>query len=228
MFSRLKKLHKLYNSKLGYEEKYFIDEYDRGIIDIGAENYDDLFSYYDIDGKSVLDKEFIEFIEMKADSIPLKKDITLCFHVPDADEEKRLEIEKTLKDTYIRKSHIITRKIEANRKFSLTMLIIGLILLAVALILEIKADELGIVNYVYAFVYMAAEVFGWEALDSFFLDSRDLQDELLSNYRFVQSRIVIKEYFSQGEKKAFSNNAKKLSNMINSTKNMENNQQNTD
>lgn len=216
MFRRLKKLNSLYNSKLGYEERYFVDEYDRGIIDVGAEHYDDLFSYYDMDGKSILDKEFIDFIEMKADSIPLNKELSLCFHVPDANEEKRLEIEKTLKDTYIKQSYIINRKIKDNTKFSVSMLVVGLIFFALMIFLN-HFQHYTVVSYLGTITEICTWVFIWEAIDSYFLYRRDLQDELLIKYRFIQSRITIKEYFFKKGKKTFSNNAKTLSNMINNS-----------
>lgn len=222
MFRRIKKLNSLYNSKLGYEERYFVDEYDRGIIDVGAEHYDDLFSYYDMDGKSILDNEFIDFIEMKADSIPPHKDLTLCFHIPDANEEKRLEIEKTLKDTYIKQTHAINRKIKENNKFSLTMLIVGLALSTVYYFMNMY-NSIPVLSYILNIVEICAWVFVWEAVDSYFLYKRDLEDDLLKKYRFIQSRITIKEYFSTKEKKVISNNAKTLSNIIINTKIMEEN-----
>ena len=213
MFRRLRKLNSLYNSKLGYEEKYFVDEQDRGIIDVGAEHYDDLFSYYDMDGKSILDQEFISFIEMKADSIPINKELSLCFHVPEANEDKRLEIEKTLKDTYIKQTHIITRKIKEYTKFSLAMLLIGLIFIPIVLLTNSMPDSLimqvgGIISEICAWIFI------WEAIDSYFLSRRDLQDELLMKYRFVQAKVTIKEYYQFKEKKVFSKNVKTLSNII--------------
>lgn len=214
MFYRHKKLNKLYNSKLGYEEKYYVDEYDRGIIDVGAEHYDDLFSYYDMDGKSVLDKEFVEFIEMKADAIPLNKDLTLCFHVPQSSEEKRLEIEKTLKDTYIKQSYAINRKIKDNNKFSLSMLVVGLLFFIPFAILNNFLEAYPFLVYIQMFTEICTWIFIWEAVDSYFLCRRDLQDELLIKYRFIQARITIKEYYHIKDKKIFSNNAKTLSNMI--------------
>ena len=213
MFRRQKKLNSLFNSKLGYEERYFVDEHDRGIIDVGIENYDDLFSYYDIDGKTILDPEFIEFIEQKADSIPLSKDLTLCLHVPAPNEEKRFEIEKTLKDTYIQQCHIIGRKIKSNTKFSISMLVTGLILF-LSFIFFSHSTSVFLNDYLSALLEVATWVFLWEAIDSYFLYRRDLQDEILKKYRFVQSKIVVKEYSTSKEKQSFSKNAKTLSNMI--------------
>lgn len=229
MFRRLKKLNSLYNSKLGYEEKYFLDEYDRGIIDVGAEHYDDLFSYYDMDGKSVLDTEFVEFIEKKADAIPIDKELTLCFHVPEANEEKRLEIEKTLKDTYIKQSYALNRKIKENNKFSLSMLLIGLLFLAIMTFLSyFDNGETTLISVICSVLEIFTWVFTWEAIDSYFLFKRDLEDQLLVKYRFIQSRITIKEYFSIKGKKTFSNNAKTLSNMINNSNIIDKKENNAD
>ena len=81
MFRKLKQLRKLNNSKLSDDEFYETDANDRGIIDVGAENYDDIFSYYDLNGENVLDNEFSEFLDKKASAIPQNVELALHFHV---------------------------------------------------------------------------------------------------------------------------------------------------
>ena len=84
MFNSLRQLRKINRSKLSEDEWYDEDSNGRGIIDVGAENYDDVFSYYDLDGEGVLDKEFDEFLEAKADAIPMKQELAL--RKPDAQD----------------------------------------------------------------------------------------------------------------------------------------------
>lgn len=212
MFGRYKKIKLIDNSKLGYDESYQIDNDGRGLINVGAENYDDLFSYYDLDGKTVLDKEFEEYLEAKADAIPMDKELTIVFHVVDANEEKRQEVEKTLKDSYIKEVYAINRKLKKNTSFSLSMLAVGLIMLSI----YITMIALKINSIVTIIPEILTWIFIWEAVDSYFLIRRDLREEELYKFRFVQAKVLIKEYAQQRDRNVISNNAKKLNNIINS------------
>ena len=82
MFENYKKSRSLRKqTKLFEDEKFDIDEEGRGIIEIGAGDYSDIFSYYSLNNYNVLDSEFNAFLETKADAIPMKHELTLNFHV---------------------------------------------------------------------------------------------------------------------------------------------------
>ena len=98
MFRKFRQIRRLENSKLADDELYDTDENGRGIIDVGAENYDDIFSYYDLNGENVLDSEFSEFLDKKAGAIPQKVELALHFHVKGATEEKCDEIDRAIKN----------------------------------------------------------------------------------------------------------------------------------
>ena len=198
MLKQFRTNRELQNSRLSEEEKYQTDEMGRGIIDVGAENYDDLFSYYNLNGKNVLDKEFDEFLEEKADSIPIEQELAIHFHIKNADEDKKNEIVKALRDNYIRDIRAINRKLNDAKKFSLTIFGFGLIFFIAMIVLqEYKILPDAIQPYIFSMVEIFTWICVWEAVDSFFLERSDLKFERLKKYRFVKAFIVVKEYKKQ-------------------------------
>lgn len=185
MYKALKK-----DTKLSSDEKFNVDEDGRGVIEIGAENYGDIFSYYSLDGSNVLDGEFNNFLEAKADSIPLKYGLTLNFHIKQPDIYKEQEIKNAVKENYEREIHAINRKLHNNTMFSLSMLIIGFITFVVYVtLLYFKAPEiLSIIAEIATWVFL------WETVDSFFLERRHLKYERLKKFRLMKSKITLSEF----------------------------------
>lgn len=211
MLKRLEQSIKLKKTKLVDDEWYDIDGNGRGIIDVGAENYDDIFSYYDLDGENVLDREFDEFLEAKADAIPLGTELTLHFHVKNASEQKRDEIDRAVKNNYKRELRAINRKIKRNTIFSLYMLIMGIIAFGVWITLVLFNVHFAVVEL----FNIVAWVFVWEAVNSFFLTRQNLKIERLKKYRFVRSDICVYEYRTKKRKTKFGKNTKLLNNYLN-------------
>ena len=191
MFENLKRVRALKKeTKLVKNEKFKLDESGRGIIEIGAENYGDIFSYYNLDGAEVLDSEFNNFLEAKADSIPLKYDLVLNFHIKNPDAYKEQEIKFAVKENYEREIHAINRKIHNNTMFSFYMLLSGILLFATyILLLYFKAPD--IITIIFE---IATWVFLWETVDSFFLERRHLKHERLKKYRLMKSKIILSEF----------------------------------
>ena len=190
MFRRLRQLRKLNKSRLVDDEFYETDSNGRGVIDVGAENYEDIFSYYDLNNTNVLDSEFEEFLGAKADAIPLKQEIALHFHVKDATEEKCEEIDRVLKDNYKRKLKAINRKLHRNTMFTIYMLVLAAIAFAIYIPLAIFEVHFAVVEL----FDIVAWVFVWEAVDNHFLSRRNLQQERLKKYRFIRADIEVIEY----------------------------------
>lgn len=211
MFKMFKQMRKINKSKLSNDEWYATDENGRGIIDVGAENYDDVFSYYDLDGESVLDNEFVEFLEAKADAIPLKEELAIHFHIQEPSEEKRLEIEKAVKNHYKREIKALNRKLHRISMFSLYLLLMSMVFLAIYIPLEILE-----VNWVFAYVFdIATWVFIWEAVDQWFIHRREIKQKMLRKFRFVRSDIDVYEYVNKKQKELkIRNRVKYLSSIL--------------
>lgn len=190
MFKRFRQIRKLNNSKLVDDEVYEKDANGRGIIDVGAENYEDIFSYYDLNNTNVLDWEFEEFLDAKADAIPMSEELALHFHVKDATEQKCEEIDKAIKDSYKRKLKAINRQMHRNTMFSIYMLILAVVAFAIYIPLAMSNVHFAIVEV----FDIVAWVFVWEAVDNHFLTRRNLQKERLKKYRFIRADIEVLEY----------------------------------
>ena len=206
MFKRLRQLRKLNKSKLVDDEFYETDANGRGVIDVCAENYEDIFSYYDLNNTNVLDGEFEEFLDAKADAIPLKQEIALHFHVKDATEEKCEEIDRVLKDNYKRKLKAINRKLHRNTMFTIYMLILAAIAFAIYIPLAFFEVHFAVVEL----FDIVAWVFVWEAVDNHFLSRRNLQQERLKKYRFIRADIEVLEYNKPSTNKTKSHKVQKV------------------
>ena len=188
-------LHKRYrefkkNSKLNQAEKFKVDTDGRALIEIGSENYGDIFSYYSLNDNSILDSEFNTFLEAKAESIPLKYDLTLDFHIKNPDISKEEEIKFAVKENYEREIHSINRKLKNNTLFSLYMLLLGVVWL-VCYVFFLLYD----INFILTTIAeIGTWVFFWETVNSFFLERRLMKNELLKKYRLMKSKIVLSEF----------------------------------
>lgn len=221
MFKNYKELKKINNSKLSDEEWYDTDSNGRGIIDVGAENYDDVFSYYDLEGENVLDDEFDAFLEAKADAIPLKKELAIHFHVKGANEAKRIEIERAVKNHFKREIRALNRKVHKNTMICIYMLIMGLIAFGIYVGLELLNnyvingtlhDVFFIITYVFD---ISAWVFFWEVVDNFFIRRRSIRFEILKKFRFVKADIDVYEYKTKKKhQQKFGKNAKTLNKLL--------------
>lgn len=210
MFKALKQIRKINSSRLSDDEWYDEDSNGRGIIDVGAENYDDIFSYYDLEGENVLDREFVEFIEAKADAIPLKKELALHFHVKGANEEKSEEIDRAIKGHYKKELRASIRQMGRTSKFALYMFLMGLVFTAIYIPLTIF-DVYFVVPYIFD---IAAWVFYWEAVDQWFIHRRGIKHDMLKKYRFIRASIDLYEYKTKKKQQKFGNNAKSLNKIL--------------
>lgn len=190
MFRKFKQIRKLENSKLADDEFYEVDENGRGIIDVGAENYDDIFSYYDLNGENVLDAEFSDFLDKKAGAIPQKVELALHFHVKGATEEKCEEIDRAIKNNYKRELRAVNRELHQNTKNTIYLLLAGLVSFGLY-VLMCLIDAHFVITYLFDVV---AYVFLWEVVDNHFLERPKIQDRRLQLYRFVRADIDVLEY----------------------------------
>ena len=182
MFNNFKRLREISRSKLSDDEFYDEDSDGRGIIDVGAENYDDIFSYYDLEGENVLDKEFDEFLCAKADAIPVKQELSIHFHIKDANEKKAEEIDRMLKNNYKRELRALNRKLHNNTMYTVYMVILAIISLAVyipAVIFEVN-------HFVLELIEIVLWVFCWQIVENTFMARRTIQQERVKMYRLLE------------------------------------------
>lgn len=190
MIASFKKFKKINESKLVEAERYDKDDQGRGIIDVGAEKYEDIFSYYDLDGENVLDWEFVDFVEKKADAIPQKEELALHFHVKDATKEKEEEVKRAVGNHYIREIKASYRTLQKNSKTCVYLLIMGLIAFGIYIPLTLL-NVFFVVPYIFDLV---AWVFLWEVVDNFFIRRASIKMQIVKQARFVGATIKLVEY----------------------------------
>ena len=168
---------------------FVCDNSNRAIIDIGAENYDDIFSQFCYKGGDTLSSNLVEYLQQKANAIPLEYDLTMRFHVKGANEEKRNEISLAVKENY--KSAIlgIEKRMKRTLIFSMWFLLIGLMFCTTYLLLS------NIISKPISYLLdLLAWVFLWEGIDAFFLDRRFMQLEKYKLYRLFSAKIETIEF----------------------------------
>lgn len=168
---------------------FVCDDEGRGIINVGAENYDDIFSPYCFKGGDTLSLELVEYLWDKQGAIPLDYDLTIRFNVKKADENKRKEIQMAVKQNYENDIHATDQKLHRLTLLSIWFLLLG-VLLATAYLIGVSYLPLA-VNFI---LELLAWVFIWEGVRALFLDTRTLKLDKLKALRLAAAKIEVKEF----------------------------------
>ena len=178
--------------KLKYKKNnddFVCDSEDRAIINVGAENYDDIYSPYCYKGGDTLSSTLTEYLKQKSNAVPLSYDITIRFHVKHATEEKRKDIESAVKENYVNQIRAIDKRIQQTTIFSFWFILVGLIFTTTYLFIhEITPVFVSYVLELFSWLFL------WEGMDAFFLDRRSLQFGRLKSYRLATAKIEIVEF----------------------------------
>ncbi len=186
--SRIHKLKEILNT-IDDGEGFVCDDDGRAVINVGAENYDDIFSPYCYKGGDTLSSSLVDYLAQKSGAVPLDYDLTIRFHVKGANEEKRKEIQAAVKENYQSDVHAIERRMSRTTSFSLIFLFIGVLITTIYLFFVEVAPQGA--TYV---VDILAWLFIWEGIDAFFLDRRLLQIDRLKKLRLGTAKIEIIEF----------------------------------
>ena len=168
---------------------FVCDDEDKAIINVGAENYDDIFSPYCYKGGDTLSSNLVDYLQQKSNAIPLDYDLTIRFHVKNASEEKRKEIELAVRENYQSEIQGVDKRIGRATIFSIVFLLIGIMFCTIYLIVSDFAIQP--IKYI---LDLLSWVFLWEGIDAFFLDRRMMQLEKLKSYRLCAAKIEIIEF----------------------------------
>lgn len=133
-------------------------------INIKAENKAAIFSDYNYDSNEVLNPNLEAFLVEKVKSIPPKSNLRVKIFTDDCVDENEVKVayKNKLKGDF----EELEQELRRNMLFALTMLILGVLFMGF-LILEMHFLN----NYILSTILeIAAWVFIWEAVDSFFLE----------------------------------------------------------
>ncbi len=185
---RTKQLKEKFNS-ITNQKSYSFDSFGRAIIDVGAENYDDVFSRFCYKGGDTLSSNLVQYLMQKSNTIPLKYDLTIRFHIKNADEQKRQEIQTALKQNYETDIQGLDNRMHKALMFSLWFILLGSIF---SLFYLFTLENVPVsLSYI---VDLLAWVFLWEGIDAFFLDRNKMKLEKLKALRLGSANIEIKEF----------------------------------
>lgn len=185
---RIKELKSALKYKRHNNDFVIIDD-ERAIINIGAENYDDIFSPYCYKGGDTLSSALVDYLQQKSNAVPYDYDLTMRFHVKNATEEKRLDIENAIKENYVNEVRGLEERMHRTTVFSMWFILFGIIFSAAYLFLiHFASTEFTYLIDLFAWVFL------WEGTDAFFLDRRVMQLNLVKAYRLATAKIEIIEF----------------------------------
>ncbi len=186
--SRTKQLKDKFRS-ITNRKSFSFDSLGRAIIDVGAENYDDVFSQFCYKGGDTLSSSLVQYLMQKSNTIPLKYDLTIRFHIKNASEDKKQEIQNAVKQNYETDIQGINNRMNKALLFSLWFILLGSVFSLIYLFTLNKIPTS--VSYI---VDLLAWVFLWEGIDAFFLDRNKMKLEKLKALRLGSANIEIKEF----------------------------------
>ena len=151
-------------------------------INIKAENKAAIFSDYNYDSNEVLNPNLEAFLVEKAKSIPPKSNLRVKIFTDDCVDEN--EVKVAYKNKFKGDFEELEQELKRNMLFALTMLILGVLFIGF-LILEMHFLN----NYILSTILeIAAWVFIWEAVDSFFLER-----SVIKRKRYQMARLYYAE-----------------------------------
>ena len=188
IIKRIKNLKKQLDD-LEDDDFFECDKDGKAIIEVGAENYDDIFSPYCYKGGDTLSSELVEYLNKQSGTIPLDYDLNIRFNVKNADDRKRREIQMAVKENYEIEVLGIEQKLRALNIKGSVLIMIGALFMAIYLIM---INFLSI-NFTY-FVDILSWIFVWEGLSALMIDKNHLKTTELRLLRLASAKVTIKEF----------------------------------
>ena len=187
---RIKRLKKALND-LEDDDIFECDKDGKAIIEVGAENYDDIFSPYCYKGGDTLSSELVEYLKKQSGTIPIDYDLNIRFNVKDADDKKRREIQMAVKENYEIEVLGVQQKIRSLNIKGWIFVLIGILFTATFLTLSyfLKLSE----PYTYL-IDILSWVFVWEGVRALLIDRNDLKATELKLLRLASAKVTIKEF----------------------------------
>lgn len=154
------------------------------VINVKIDGREQLYSSYSYSGDK-LNGEFSEYVFEKAKSVPIKNDITIRLHTKC--NVNPSEVGQAIKGHY--RSEYSESKKEHKRitLFSVIMTLLGIIALTALILINHFTDNL----YITSIVEIAAWVFIWEAVDSYFLQRPVVKAKCILIQRIYTAKIEI-------------------------------------
>lgn len=154
-------------------------------INIKVKSEEELYSGYNYDKNEVLNPALESFLLEKAEALPVKSKLRIKFFSDIFIKEQ--ELCAAIKNKFKSEFENYQRKLKKTALFSLVVLILGILFLGVFIL-----EEMFFKNPVLSIILeIAAWVFIWEAVDSFFLQRAALKEKRMQMARIYDAEIEI-------------------------------------
>lgn len=171
------------------KRQYNRDGEDRIIVDMNVKDDTDFLSVYSTNETPVISNEVAEFLENSTRSIRADEQLTLRVKSDCIDETEKKVYKAAIKEYYTERYHENERELKAQNRIALLLLIVGVLVLASALLWEYKIG-----NILWAEVVdVVAWVFLWEAVDIKFFKTRELAQQRKRYAALIDMKI---EYYN--------------------------------
>ena len=168
---------------------FVCDDDGRAVVNIGAENYDDIFSPYCFKGGDTLSLELDDYLCYQAAFVPLDYDLTLRFYVKNADDTKRKEIQTAIKQNYESDIRTYDQKIRRLRLLAIWFLILGSIFTtAYLVIMSLSSIAVSYIVDIFAWIFL------WEGVRALVIDKRSLVRDKLRILRLAVAKVEVLEF----------------------------------
>ena len=179
---------KLRNRKIKFREADYVENHyikdGKAVIPIFLKSIDDLYMKHDYI-KLALSDDLCDYIEEIAYIIPLKYDIVLEIHCPEISEKEQIRIKKVIKNNYGMEIDDRDYDIRMANKKSITLFIIGCLILILSYALEVMLPE-----FLTEFFYIAGWVALWEMCESLMLNNATKRTERINKLQLYDSEVI--------------------------------------
>ncbi len=189
---RLRKNLKQLKKKKIENEKYVKDFYlenDLAFIACNVKKFNDIIDPFSTQGYEWPTQDFLHFIESNAEYIPVEYPIVLEINGKTFTEKEKTIIRETLHDYYALKMGDAQLAISANRRKSITLLIIGAAVSVAVQLVNSVAPSLPLREA----VVMLFWLFLWEGLDCLILDGKDLKNKKTEAAQMANITVTFKD-----------------------------------
>ena len=176
-----RKNRKIKFSEINYVEKHYMKN-GKAVIPIKVEEIRDLYMRHDYK-KMELSNSLLKYIDNVAYMVPINTDIVLEIHCPKISEEMQEKIRKNIKNNYGMDIDDNDYDISENNKISISMAILGVILL----IINLTTLNLGPVWSEILTVLWWVPI--WDTIEIQMFENRETKEERLNNQQLYDSKV---------------------------------------
>lgn len=177
-----------------FEMYQFDKEQNAFIIDVDLDAYSDLFNDWDFAPfrKKDIEPELQAYLEDCAEDIPLKYDLILRMHLPNAVHD--LVKEKAVRagvENYFRFMAVLEKKrIRLSRRKTMKYVLLAFVFLTFAYLIEVDMNRLELVSKILQEgILVGGWVFTWEAFSEVFFETREIRRVVKQYERFLSAEL---------------------------------------